>query len=548
MEAVSGAPIGGATVTVSAASPPTVVSAISTADGHFAVPDLPAGRFILAVSRGGYLDTTYGASWPGEPGLPIVLSPSQPMREVQVSVQRSAAVFGDVRNSAGRPLPGAVVTVYSVTQIGGVSGAEPVHTVRADDRGHYRAFGLDAGEFVVAVTPASLAGAGLRRMSDERIDVLLKALQEGRRTEPPHIDTSSADQEVHSQPVPVFFPGASTAGPAGSMTVGFGDEYRLDLIVPVSQSSSLGGTVLGLDPGTTAFVTLEPRPVVGTFVMRAATRSASTDADGMFTFRGVGPGLYRVTARASRTDPGGGRARSIWARGHVTVTGGQKGSVVLAVGPGVNLSGRVAAGSVREGQPFPSMTIQLVPAGTKAALPALRASVAPDGRFELTDVPHDHYRVAVAFGASDVGRWRAESATCGATDAIDVPCDVSELGQGLLVTVTDQPSGLAGRLDTAGVFAPESLLVVVFPQDETTWIPGSRRLKSTRPDADGGFAFDLPAGTYLVGVVTAGRTARATSPDVLAQLRPQAVTVIVPRGHVVQQDLRIGTRASPMDR
>jgi hypothetical protein len=89
---------------------------------------------------------------------------------------------------------------------------------------------------------------------------------------------------------------------------------------------------------------------------------------------------------------------------------------------------------------------------------------------------------------------------------------------------------------------------VVFPQDETTWIPGSRRLKSTRPDADGGFAFDLPAGTYLVGVVTAGRTARATSPDVLAQLRPQAVTVIVPRGHVVQQDLRIGTRASPKDR
>ena len=39
--------------------------------------------------------------------------------------------------------------------------------------------------------------------------------------------------------------------------------------------------------------------------------------------------------------------------------------------------------------------------------------------------------------------------------------------------------------------------LVVFAEDETLWIPGSRFVRTTRPDPDGRFSIaGLPAGTY----------------------------------------------------
>lgn len=539
-EAATGAPIKGAVVTVASENPPTVVSAISSPDGKFRISDLPLGRFYLTGSKQGFLETTYGSSWRGEPGVRILLTSDQPTREITVSLQRSSVLFGEVRDGRDRPAAGASITVYRVSQLGSSRHAEKLREVRCDDRGQYRVFGLEAGAFVIAVKSANSSAGGRAEISDQRVDLLLQALREGRRTAQPIEDRPSANGQDSAELLPVFFPGGSAGAPVGSIDLAFGEERRLDVTIPAVWTGSISGTVLGLSPGKTAFVVLQPRLDFDAGPSGQRGPSTSTAADGTFVFRAVSPGAYIVSARVE--GDAADKGQMMWGRNVVEVGGGQSARVVVGLHSGITVSGRVVA---LEGSEFPAvlsgMSVQLLGVDGRTSLPPLRAPVDSRGRFEFQNTPPGAYRAAVSIGtANDGAKWVAESAACAGVDAIDLPCDLAGLGNDeLVVRMTTSTSGVVGRLDSGEGLVPSSFLAVAFSTSETDWIPGSRRVKVIRVAPDGEFSVDLPSGAYYLGVVTSTVIAQATSPDLLSQLKKSSVTVVVQRGQIVRQDLKV---------
>ncbi len=67
--------------------------------GRFEFRDLPAGRFVVSVTKPGYVATTYGAQRPQTPGLTIALTDGQ---RVTGSQDSDAARRGDHRTRRGR--------------------------------------------------------------------------------------------------------------------------------------------------------------------------------------------------------------------------------------------------------------------------------------------------------------------------------------------------------------------------------------------------------------------------------------------------------------
>ena len=96
------------------------------------------------------------------------------------------------------------------------------------------------------------------------------------------------------------------------------------------------------------------------------------------------------------------------------------------------------------------------------------------------------------------------SVTVGGRDVTDLGFDISGGGaQGLKITFTSLVSELSGTVTTQSG-APESdYFVIAMPADRAYWLPGSRRIVSTRPDANGRYVFrGLPAGEYRIAVTT----------------------------------------------
>jgi hypothetical protein len=131
----------------------------------------------------------------------------------------------------------------------------------------------------------------------------------------------------------------------------------------------------------------------------------------------------------------------------------------------------------------------------------------------------------------------------GGRDVLDTALDVT-LGtdfDGAVLTLTDRRSELSGMLATAaGLPAPE-YFVIVMPADPALRLPGSRRIKSTRPATDGAFVFaDLPAGDYLLVALTDVAPNEWQTPEFLAMVAPGGVPVRLADGEKKVQNLRLG--------
>jgi hypothetical protein len=110
----------------------------------------------------------------------------------------------------------------------------------------------------------------------------------------------------------------------------------------------------------------------------------------------------------------------------------------------------------------------------------------------------------------------------------------------LVVTVTDRPTEVAGRLqDSSGRPAPE-YFILAFPADPARRRPGSYRIRATRPATDGEFSIrGLPPGDYLIAALTDLDTNEWNDPALLEQAARAAVPVSLAEGERARQDLQI---------
>lgn len=532
-------------------------------NGRFQFAALPAGRYNLTVSKPGHVSVTYGQRQPGSgrPGTPIQLIDGQEFT-AHLTMPRGSVLTGVVLDEHGEATPGTSVRALRYVIQNGVRTLQPAGTGSTDDRGIYRIYALQPGEYVVCAVPRQNASVGqsLDQMRTELVAMRAataqmnaeqaRALEERMRAVEAQIAAQPETEEPRTGYAPVCYPGTTMTSAAVSIPLGIGQErsgvdFQLQL-VPVAR---VEGTVVSPAGSSPRNLQIQLTPA-GPALPGVGNSSARAGNDGRFRFNNIAPGQYRLTARGSLGAPApagrGGRGNSdaprVWASADITVDGRDLTDVMLVLNPGLTVSGQI--GFDGQGTPpadLSRMRVTLSPVNVPGGPPAgvsVNTQADATGRFTLTNVVPGMYRLS----ASGANGWRTESAVLGGQDSLDFPVEIKP-GPGLtgaMITLTDRQTEITGAITTAmGEPAPDYTLII-FPADRRYWTPGARRMQSARPGTDGQFAFrNLPPGDYRIATVVDPEPGSWTDPGYLAELEAVSLRVSLGPGEKKVQNIRV---------
>lgn len=539
------------------ASPRT---AITDANGRFSFDALPYGRYTIEASKAGFVRVAYGARRWDRAGTPITLGPGSLTHDVSLRLPRGAAITGRIVDEFGAAALGARVNVQMVRMVNGERSVQPILLAGAvtsdtvDDRGQFRLYGLPPGDYVVSAQPRMVGTGDIGRLTDAEIraaEQALAAMTPSTQNAPPPPTTLGFSQ--------VFYPGANNAGGAVPITLQQGEERsNIDFPIALVRTAAIEGMVVvpgDVNPASVQLsltlkadmsVTEIAMPAGGAGnVMMFTTSSMVSGArrvnpDGTFTYGGVAPGAYVLSARANRQ---GGAV--LWAETDVTIDGSPVSGVSLVLQEGLTLTGRLTAEA--EGVDAPEnwsrARITLVPANTgggAAMMVSNNTTVTADGTFTVRNVVPGRYRLIANFSSPEA-TWQAKSAVFKGVDALDAVLEVSgqePLGEGL-ITFTNRTQDLSGTLSDASQRPATEYTVVLFPTDTAQW-SSSRRFRTARPGTDGKFSFvGIPSGVYRLAAVTDIGQEELRDRAILQELVPASLEVRVGDGEKKVQDLRI---------
>ncbi len=645
----SGAPVRRARVNLSASELRGGRSTTTTNEGKFSFGSLPAGRYTLAASKPGYVNITFGAKRPGRPGTPIQLVDAEKMEKATISLPRGAVVTGVVMDEHGEASPGTQVRVMRYVMRTGEKTLEQSGQDQTDDRGIYRIYGLQPGDYIVNAIPRNTNIGDMQQQLRSEIESLVAQAQAagaaaergggaaaagggggggrgGRGGGDPlagligggrgqalldraaelqaQIQGQTPEQTVGY--APVFYPGTTAPGTASTVTLAVGEERAgVDFQLQLVATARVEGTVQSADgalPQGTQITLVPTDQSGGPGVPGFGTSSTQVNQTGRFVFSSVNPGQYRVTARApirqvdpnaattaaagapaagrgggglgGRGGPGGGRGQIVqvlWASADVAVNGQNITDLVLALQPGMTVSGHVSfEGSIL---PVPAdltqMRVNLSPRGQQPGMDVgiPPAQVDASGRFTITGVGPGKYSLnaniagggrggqggagapAPAAGATGgrggtgqaAPQWIIKSAVTGGGDALDFGL-VVEPNQDVAATLTfvDRTQEISGSIQDPTGKPTADFTIILFAADKRFWVPQARRIRSSRPGTDGKFSFtNIPPGDYKLTAVTDVEPGEWFNPEFLSQLVGSSVPVTLAEGERKTQDIRV---------
>jgi protocatechuate 3,4-dioxygenase beta subunit len=542
-------PIRRATVSLAGAALLGGRTVITDDTGRFVFTAVPAGRYTLQASKPAHIFAVYGAPRPGGSGTAITLADGQRMTDVTLKLARGAVIAGTIRDEHGQPASG--VTVEAERTQNTATGPRRLQSGSAttDDRGHYRIFGLNAGEYFIKTSPRLFTGANAQPTRQADLDFGAAALK-GRAASPA---PPTPPRRPSVGLATVFYPGTTMADAAQKIVVAAGEERTgIDMALQLVPTVWVDGTVS--NPAGPLPSNLEIRLTAIDAVNVSADFYAllpqRPGPNGEFSFSGVAPGLYVASAVTSLGGRGAAPATSLWATAEVQVQGSDVHGVALSLQPGMAISGRVQFDGTT-GKPPADLTtvrvsLQPVLTGSQIAVGPLSIPVSADGTFTTRGVMPGKYRLSalVSGGAAATGgvAWTTRSAMVGGVDALDLPFEVrggSDVA-GVELTFTDRTIELTGTLtDAAGKPAPEHFLIA-FAADRNLWgVP--RRVTQARPSTDGRFTIRaLRPGDYFLAAVTDLDPGAITDPELLEGLVASAIKITLAEGDKKVQDIRIG--------
>lgn len=515
----SGAPLRRAEVRAMAERGGVNRLATSDADGRYELRDLPAGAYHLSVSRSGFVTLNYGQRRPAEASKTIEVARGQRIDIGIMALPRAGAITGRVVDDAGEPVAGIRVQAMRSRLQNGRRRLMPSGVIDlTDDRGAYRLFGFEPGDYYVSAmvtTPTP---------EDARMSPM---------TGPLRGDVKSA--------VPVFYPGVPALEQAQPISLGAGGEARADIFLSPLRTATVSGSVLDSAGRPAANAQVELRSEMLRFGFSPTGPipmlvSAHAAPDGSFELPNVPPGSYTLIARAQNEANRG----AIDALANAALTGarldpavmqatmldriGEIAALPLLIGNGdvtgltltTSKGGSVTATFVADGgvaRPLPR-GLQLGAAGvltdtmdhftgTTATNQVRVMGVSGPTRLSVSNLPDD---------------WAVKAILVDGADVTDSPVDTRGGNLDVRVVLTDRVA------EVSGITAPEQY-VVVFAADAAKWTYPSRFIKSTRADAQGAFRLSgLPAERYLAAVVEYLEDGEAQDPQFLERIRSQAVS------------------------
>ena len=543
---------------------------ITDPQGQFSFAKLPAGQYSINVSREQYLQTSYGQKKPNRPGTMIGLADGQQIT-VKVPMMRGGVITGAVIGQDGEPLINAQVRALRYSMVSGFRRLEASGYASTDDRGVYRMFGLQPGEYLVAATQNASDLSMDRSLADAAAvesaiaAALVQAASPGQPTTiNVPVTTPTPGEAGPAGYAPTYYPSASSSGGASSVTVNAGEERNgVDISVLYNRAGNIQGTVVST--GQTGVVQISLTAADPTILAGQGLPSARTTPDGKFTLRSVPPGQYTVNAYSAPAQsqpvmvngvmqmpaapPRVDDAQRQWGRAQVTVDGQSTQDVTIAMQTGKSISGRVmfdtqvAMDLTRTRY---TVTLQNAPSPqTVSTGPMPQAQVMPDGRFTLDGVPPGRYILRASGGGGGTPGSLPivqKSAIVNADDTMDVPLEFTgeQDLSGVTITMTDRLTELNGTLTDATGKPGADYTIIVASADSRFWTPGSRRVLTTRPGADGKYTFrNLPAGEYSIAAVTDLEPGGQYDPEFLKALAGASVHVSLTEGTKKTQDLRV---------
>jgi protocatechuate 3,4-dioxygenase beta subunit len=469
-------------------------------EGRYSFADLPAGSFVVRVSKPRYLSLEYGQRRPFEPGRRLLLEARERFQGVDVLLPRAGVIAGRVLDPAGDPIDRVWVQLFRVGYADGQRRLVSAGRAVSNDSGEYRLSGLAPGEYYLFA----------REM----------AVPPG-----PYVHDTIGYANT-------FYPGVRTVEEAERLTVGMGQELlNMDVTMPVVRAATLSGRVVRVD-GT-------PLPSVRVSLLDGAfsgsdgnvSGGAPTDADGRFRIAGVGAGSYQLAADV-RDGPAPGRGVL-----PVEVVGADQPGLTIVVGTGGTLSGRVVSSS---GDPLPFPSGAVLVGARRADGVRLMAGetvrVAADWTLEGRGLLGP--RLIRAARLPD--GWWLKAVLRNDQDVTDMPIEFDHgiaVG-GVTIVLDENPTRVEGRVADASGAAVADYTVIAFSPDKSRWGAETRFVQAGRPDHAGRFRLTgLPPGEYLIAAVDYVETGQWLDPTYLASLVRTAVRVTLAPGESVSIDL-----------
>ncbi len=548
----AGRPIARAVVTLRSTELQPGLQVVTDDAGRFAFAALLPGTFTVTASKPSYLPTAYGQTVAGRgSGQPISLEAGQQVADLRLALQPGSVISGHVSDDAGQPVANSPILVMHHRMANGERTLTPVGGAwpNSDARGMYRAWGLPPGEFVVCAyppggylaVPQDCQPGGATEDAREVTPAEIRWARQQLQLAEGGVEGSLAGTAPASPPPigqtlaygPVFYPGASTPATAIPITLARGEERTgIDLALSRYPTAKIAATVVGLDG----------RPASGarvSFFDGFGTLSRPSP-DGTFSMNGLRPGVYTLSARAGEAS----------ATMDITVNGRDLVDLVLRLQPGgatsVALTGRTVFDATTMARPtdLSGVRVTLVPEkpGGVQTTTAL-----PDGTFAISAVEPGRYRLQVSLAGQPAAgpAWHVKSAMLNGHDASDSFVDLIAglTPTEVVVTFTDRPGELSGRLrDASGRPAP-GYYIVVFSIDQRFWRRGARRVPApVRTATDGSFRFaNLPPGSYHLAALTDVSPSDLSDETFLSQLATAALSITLADGESRVQDLTVGT-------
>ena len=463
---VSGVVVGLAIATPSSSIQITRFRGVTDEDGNYRIKNLPPDTYQVLVAAPAYFQSERKS---------VVVGKNEVVENVDITLNRGGVITGKVTDADGRPVVEEQISFSSTD-----SKLPYFRTIRTDDRGVYRAFGLPPGRYTVSAGKDSVSSFGGNGDGPQR----------------------------------TYYPSALNASDATAIEVNEGSEAEnIDITLgrQLSRYAARGRIIDGetSQPLQNARIGIQ---LFFTHGSTSRTAAAESTKDGEFKIENLPPGKYAVYL-----DP---QTDSEWVSEPVrfevtdqdidgllikTSRGGSISGVVVLEGPAVkvNLAGH-------------KITVFL--SGQNSQQPIPPANIDQNGSFRLTGLPAGQLMLALPINRDHLQLMRIERDGIVYRSTIEIK--EREQIAGLRVVVSQANGTIRGVLKLPeGVVlpAPARLLVNVRRIDDPT-ASGSR----VEADARGQFVVEnLVAGTYGFDVAVVG--VRDQRPSM--QRPPQTVVV-----------------------
>ena len=235
-------------------------SATTTPAGRFIIEDVPPGQNLVLASGKGFVKTTRAGR------TMLMLRADEHRRNVRLQVQPPGVISGRILDENRRPKSSIGVQLLRFGYENGRRILLPMETGPAgattDDRGEYRMFNLEPGEYLVGAMPARVGGG-------------------------------------RAMPPPIFYPGVTDPQLAVALNLLPGAELAgIDFALITTTTYPVRFKVAGLTPGTNLMIRTLPRngPPLHEAFNSSGTSGCATTATDSWTCN-LTPGQYDLIAR-----------------------------------------------------------------------------------------------------------------------------------------------------------------------------------------------------------------------------------------------------------